>query len=1116
MAQSTKSVNAKPPEPLIKHKRWALFTRADGNLKAFAPTKQGAFFFDVEEELLGYSEATKYLMTYTSAVRNVKKANADGIAYFVGKMSLGDNDYDWRSQLTAVITHSLDDTNTVAELIEHETHEPPFAVENLDGDGYTFFIHADKFGSSGSYFTVLELVDGMLHVQADKECFIAFSKRYRKGYVPTTVNMQKGITQCLFERYDPSILTTILRSLENDGSLDAFNYATCIDNQSGDIVEDVEFRFGEAINITKEVNALSAVERKLLPQKSMSVDAPSNNVVSTNDNAADKGNAITFDVDKIPAFMHNEPYCFWKLEVKDGRNVKLPLVLQNGKLINADVSNPDMFFDDLYSAVDALDTVANKVTGLGILLSTKRLNHGGVVCVDLDNCLVDGKPNADAAEILDRLDGAYVEVSQSGKGLHFFFVDEYADNITRCRSKRLELYVDKRFIALTGNTFKPAGKFVKPGVAVELCKDFIIDGSVLEYAADSPRGVKPDIDTDVLLSIIRKSQCATTFDKLFDGDTSGVDDDHSRADFALCYQLCFWTNGNFDQILDIWSRSKLADRDKFDRNDYTVRTINNAIALWNANGNKHYEPRGRKPPISTVCVDEPAADSSFDVDELRKLITVNRNGLPVARAHNFDLIFDRDPNVRHLVAFNAFSQRIELARRPFWRNAMQSTNAWQDTDDAALQNYIDRTYALLGETVYRRIIDEHAHKQSFHPVRDFFNALPPWDGKDRVTTLLIDHLGAPDSEYVKAVTQTWLLAAVARVFNPGCRFDRCLVLKGKQGIGKSTLLSMLGGAWFGELDSIQGKDAVERLQGLWIVELVEMQATKKADNEQIKAFLSTQCDRVRLAYGHRSSVFPRQCVFAATTNEHEVLRDQTGGRRFWIVELAATDYAIKPELDVEQVWAQTFHLYKEIFADAFDSAKLDLPSNLKAVAEQLQRDNTEGSDLRGRIAAFLDRPIPIGEFWQLLTIEERRTYFRLGTVRLPIARIEHEHPKCAVLDALRKIAGNGSDEPALYLSPDTDNDDLRYLVFNKHGGRQSVAPVEILHELCYDDRPPTNTRRIADIMRTLDGWQEKRGHCNKATKKAYGRQMTVFVRVATADNDTETPDNNDDETSARS
>lgn len=154
-------------------------------------------------------------------------------------------------------------------------------------------------------------------------------------------------------------------------------------------------------------------------------------------------------------------------------------------------------------------------------------------------------------------------------------------------------------------------------------------------------------------------------------------------------------------------------------------------------------------------------------------------------------------------------------------------NIWRDTDDAGLRNYLAKYYDLAARQVIDDALVEVMYKHKTHPVRNYLKNLK-WDGVERAETLFIDFLGAEDSQYVKDVTRTWLKAAVARIERPGVKYDSCIVLSGPQGIGKSTILSRLGGKWFNDsIVSFQGKEAMEQLQGSWIIELSEMQASKK-------------------------------------------------------------------------------------------------------------------------------------------------------------------------------------------------------------------------------------------------------------------------------------------------
>ena len=477
-------------------------------------------------------------------------------------------------------------------------------------------------------------------------------------------------------------------------------------------------------------------------------------------------------------------------------------------------------------------------------------------------------------------------------------------------------------------------------------------------------------------------------------------------------------------------------------------------------------------------------------------LALNKYGYPQATVLNFDAVLNDDSVLQELVGFDAFKQQKVLTKEPPWAC---DEHVWSSYNEKCMKNYIERNYALRHNDLFDAALTEYAHRRAFHPVQDYFNELPPWDRQFRAERLFIDNLGADDTDYIRAVTRHWLLAAVARVFHPACKFDYCLVLKGRQGIGKSTLLSQLcvKPDWFLALQSLQGKDSVINILGRWIIELVEMQGLHKADTDQIKSFISETQDVIRLPYDKRESVFKRQCVFAATTNDSTFLKDQTGNRRFWIVECNANDYALRAELDIKQIWAEVYHWYRELFADGFDASRLDLPRALKPIAADIACQHTEGNDDLAEIEEFLARPIPKQSLWQLLTKEERREYFKKGKVPLPIVRVE-EHA-VGGKDMVAEWGGEGlilidafnGTSNYVILTADMPAE-TRKLFFDGDGRRQYISPAEISNELWYEDRVAANrAKRITEQLRRLDGWRQVKARRDKA----YSMLATVFERI---------------------
>ena len=348
-------------------------------------------------------------------------------------------------------------------------------------------------------------------------------------------------------------------------------------------------------------------------------------------------------------------------------------------------------------------------------------------------------------------------------------------------------------------------------------------------------------------------------------------------------------------------------------------------------------------------------------------LVMDRKGNVLPSAQNFICILSHDPLLAGRFGRDDFSHRFMVRGKLPWREPGED-RIWRDADDACLRNFFSKCYGLSSRQVIDDALTEVMADNAFHPVRDYLRGLT-WDGTPRAETVYIDWLGAEDSDYVRAVTLTHLKAAVARVMLPGVKFDQCLVLSGPQGIGKSTVLRCLGKSWFNDgLVTFQGKDPMEQLQGAWINELSEMQATSKAENDQIKAFLSRNSDRFRAPYGRRTEEFPRQCVFTATTNDTVFLKDRTGGRRFWPIFCHGGGKKQLAELTedyVDQVWAEVAARWKE-------DKSLMLPPDAANAARELQEAHTEGSEKAGLIADYLDKKLP--DNWNAMDLYERKDY----------------------------------------------------------------------------------------------------------------------------------------------
>ena len=410
--------------------------------------------------------------------------------------------------------------------------------------------------------------------------------------------------------------------------------------------------------------------------------------------------------------------------------------------------------------------------------------------------------------------------------------------------------------------------------------------------------------------------------------------------------------------------------------------------------------------------------------------------------HNIQLILENDPLLRDIV-FNQLADGMEITGPVPWKHPAKF---WRDQDDAQLISYVDSHYGSFSARNYEIAVTKVTDDRSYHPIREMFEALPPWDGVHRVDTLLIDYLGAQDNPYVRAVTRKALCAAYDRVFNPGIKYDYMIVLNGDQGIGKSTLIAKLGQEWFSDslsLSDMNDKTAAEKLQGYWILEIGELAGMKKADIDKVKAFVSRQDDKYRASFGRRVTPHLRQCIFFGTTNtENGYLRDITGNRRFWNVKVTGNGKYQPWDLDTEtiqMIWAEAMVLARA-------GEPLYLPPELEAMAKEEQVLAMEHDEREGVVAEYLDALLP--NDWNKMNVYQRREYIR-------------------------------------------DSDDPTRPVGVYH--RNVVSNIEIWCE-CFgknkEDLRPADSYAISAIMVRMPGWHKA---ADRQSLPIYGQQR-VYVR----------------------
>ena len=304
-------------------------------------------------------------------------------------------------------------------------------------------------------------------------------------------------------------------------------------------------------------------------------------------------------------------------------------------------------------------------------------------------------------------------------------------------------------------------------------------------------------------------------------------------------------------------------------------------------------------------------------------------GTPLRILANAIVAFRQAPEWQGRLAYDVFHLRTVIRGGTPWQELLG--DEWTNVHDIRAAEWLQHHRIIVGAEIAGQAVEAVARERRFHPVLDYLNRCR-WDGVPRLDTWAIDYLGAPDTPYVRAVSARWMMSAVARVSEPGCKADCALILEGAQGMLKSTALKTLAVPWFtDELADFGTKDAALQLAGIWIVELGELDSISRSEVSRIKAFMSRTTDRYRPPYGRRVIWQPRQCVYAGTVNPGEYLRDETGNRRFWPIICTRVDI---PGLAAarDQLWAEARDRYQNN-----EQWWLDAPLEIQAKAEQEAR-----------------------------------------------------------------------------------------------------------------------------------------------------------------------------------
>lgn len=352
-------------------------------------------------------------------------------------------------------------------------------------------------------------------------------------------------------------------------------------------------------------------------------------------------------------------------------------------------------------------------------------------------------------------------------------------------------------------------------------------------------------------------------------------------------------------------------------------------------------------------------------DKWQETLKKDEDGKLVKSIDNITKILLNDEDICNGIKYNEFHETVDILGELPWK---ATGKQFSDEDQLRLIGWMERKYGIYAKEKMEISLAEFFGEKRYNPLIEYLDkSNVVWDGVSRAEEILIHYLGADDTAHIRAFTRVMLLGAVYRAYESGCKFDYVVCLLSKQGVGKSTLLNKLGGAYYSDsIGTMEGIEAYESLRGVWIAEVAELAAKRKSAAEAVKKFITSQVDRYRPKFGRMVKSFPRRNIFIATTNDAVMLNDATGGRRFLPVECKNAPVASVHELNdetVQQIWGEVVAWYRS-------GEKCVLSQEMEDAAESVRGDHTDIGMVTETILAFLEKPIT--EDWYTRSLFSRQ------------------------------------------------------------------------------------------------------------------------------------------------
>lgn len=623
----------------------------------------------------------------------------------------------------------------------------------------------------------------------------------------------------------------------------------------------------------------------------------------------------------IPELLaHRAQWLLWRYEAKEGQTkpLKVPYWTTGARRGGEQGGEKDR---SKLATLAAVKLVYERggYTGIGFAF----LPGDGLIGIDIDGAI-----NPETGDITDRLKNiiqavnSYTEYSPSGKGVHIIVQGETITN--KSNEIGLEVFCGRQYFTFTGNHWAGTPTTVEPIEPAVLARlHTTVDAAKQAHKANRATGSTP--------TPAASAQVAGAADlrARVEGALQAISPDIGYNDWIAIGWALRDAFGDFGfGLWSAWSARSAKYQGDGDLQAHwrsftsNGRSADDAVGVifaramdagWKAPRKTRTAAPSKpaRPGLARAGSESVDADGVItEVDDTWRDALVYARGALRECVPNVIAILRHHPDWLGVIAFDEFSQKV-VKRKPAPYETLQRFavgEEWTDVDDTRVQVWMSKHEGFAPSSrLVAESVEVVARHNAFHPVLEYLQGLK-WDGVKRIDHWMVDHLNVEDTEYTRLVSRWFLVGMCKRVIEPGCKFDYCLVLEGKQGRMKSSALRALAGEWFSDTElDLAHKDAMSAIRGHWLHEFGEMGSIARTESMRQKSFLSRQVDEFRPSYGRREIRCPRQLVFAGTTNEWQWNKDPTGGRRFWPV-------TIPDEINVAGLALERDNLLAEAYA----------------------------------------------------------------------------------------------------------------------------------------------------------------------------------------------------------